>query len=107
MLKFYFLGTGQKEYQLPKQLHIKERDLMWYVFPILVPPKSRREARKCLPALVQGVAKAIQAMHSKLEMAHLDIRLENVCFTRTGKGNLGPAMATHQVEQQCWREQSQ
>ena len=88
MLKFYFLGTAQEEYQLPKQLHIynKERYLMWYVFPILVPPKSRREARECLPTLVQGVAKAIQAMHSKLEMAHLDIRLENVCFTRTGKG---------------------
>ena len=83
-----FLGTGQEEYQLPKQLHIysKERDLMWYVFPILVPPKSRREARECLPTLVQSVAKAIQAMHSKLEMAHLDIWLENVCFTRTGKG---------------------
>ena len=77
MLEFYFLGTGQEEYQLPKQLHIynKERDLMWYVFPILVPPKSRREARECLPTLVQSVAKAIQAMHSKLEMAHLDIWL--------------------------------
>lgn len=40
------------------------------MFPILVPPKSRRGARVCLPVLVQDVAKAIEAMHTVLGMAH-------------------------------------
>ena len=88
MLELYFFGTSQKEYQIPKKIHLynEERLLGWYVFPFLVPPKSRSEARECLPVLVQDVAKAIQRMHTVLKMAHLDIRLENVCFTRTGKG---------------------
>ena len=88
MLQFYCFGTAEKEYQIPKQIHLynKKRLLRWYVFPFLVPPKSRSEARECLPMLVQDVAKAIQKMHTVLKMAHLDIRLENVCFTRTGEG---------------------
>ena len=88
MLQFYTFGTPQKEYQIPKEMYWynEEQHLWWYVFPFLVPPKSRSEARKCLPVLVQGVAQAIQRMHSVLKMAHLDIRLENVCFTTTGEG---------------------
>ena len=88
MLQFYCFGTAEKEYQIPKKIHLynKERLLRWYVFPFLVPPKSRSEARECLPMLVQDVAKAIQKMHTVLKMAHLDIRLENVCFTTSGKG---------------------
>ena len=88
MLEFYTFGTPQKEYQIPKETYWynEEQHLWWYVFPFLVPPKSRSEARKCLPVLVQGVAQAIQRMHSVLKMAHLDIRLKNVCFTTTGEG---------------------
>ena len=58
----------------------------FFVFPIRISPMSREEAKKCLPNLVESVVEAIQAMHDKLQMAHLDIRLENVCFTSAYEG---------------------
>ena len=58
----------------------------FFVFPIRMSPMSREEAKKCLPNLIESVVKAIQAMHDKLQVAHLDIRLENVCFTSAYEG---------------------
>lgn len=49
------------------------------VFPMLIFPMTREEAIQCLPKFVESVAKAIHSLH-QLGLAHLDVRLENVCF---------------------------
>ena len=53
--------------------------LMFWVFPLITPPLSDRSALRCLGPLIQSTAKAIESLH-KLGFAHLDIRLDNICF---------------------------
>ena len=53
---------------------------------ILQHPLSRKEARACLPTFVQSIVQAIQEMHTVLRKAHLDIRLENICFSNKFEG---------------------
>ena len=74
----------QSQYQLPSA----KRDIglkQFLVFPMLIFPMTREEAVQCLPQFVESVAKAIHSMHQEpLQRAHLDIRLENVCFRALG-----------------------
>ena len=47
------------------------------IFPMLIFPMEVSEAGQCLPEFVE----VIQSMHQQpLQRAHLDIRLQNICF---------------------------
>ena len=41
------------------------------------------KAKKAIVLLVDGIVKALQELHDN-QLAHLDIRLENVCFNDDG-----------------------
>ena len=45
-------------------------------------PLSGADARRCLKDYVEGVYSAIQILHNELGYAHLDIRIENICFNK-------------------------
>ncbi len=45
---------------------------------------SKEEARRCLVNLVPGVHDALNQLHDSLRLAHLDVRLPNICFTANG-----------------------
>lgn len=51
----------------------------FYVFPLITPPLSFTSAQRCLGPLIESTAEAIESLH-KLGFAHLDIRLDNICF---------------------------
>ena len=51
----------------------------YYVFSVLNPPYSRSQAKEHLPWLIIGIVIAINELHD-FGIAHLDIRLENICF---------------------------
>ena len=48
-------------------------------------PLSREEALSCLYSLVENVSAELEGLHQTDNVAHLDVRLENICFrSRTG-----------------------
>ena len=46
----------------------------------LIRPLTRSEAGECLSSFIESVAEAVHSLH-KFGYAHLDIRLENICFS--------------------------
>ena len=76
------------KYLLPSKKYSYRKGPCFYVYPKLLSPMSRAEAKRCLPNFVTSVAKAINALHTTLERAHLDIRLENVCFSEKFEGEI-------------------
>lgn len=71
---------------MPQQTLLPENDIVqvhgltFFVYPLLSHPLMREEAYKCLGHLLDSVADAIDELHKKLEVVHLDICLENICF---------------------------
>eukprot|EP00731_Ephydatia_muelleri_P000360 Em0001g360a len=53
----------------------------FFVFEGLLPPKSRQNAKACLVPLLDSVKVAIDELHQN-DIAHLDIRLPNICFRK-------------------------
>eukprot|EP00118_Oscarella_pearsei_P008614 m.45427 g.45427 ORF g.45427 m.45427 type:complete len:500 (+) comp33594_c0_seq1:43-1542(+) len=53
---------------------------LFFKFPLLLRHMSQEQARECFRSFFESVSKAIQALHDDLKVAHLDIRLENICF---------------------------
>ena len=49
-------------------------------FPLLKPPIKRETARSDLFTFVSSVVFSLNELHNGLGLAHLDIRLDNVCF---------------------------
>ena len=83
------LRDEQCQCQLPTGLCIFSNKC-FLVFPMLVWPMTTKEALHCLPEFVDSVAKVIESVHQDpLKRAHLDIRLENVCFRPFGTANTG------------------
>ena len=92
------LGDEQSLYQLPiggKNVGLK----YFLIFPMLIFPMKVIEARQCLPEFIESVVKAIQSMHQQpLQRAHLDIRLENICFRQLGSAFTGEIITNRLVE---------
>ena len=92
------LGNEQSQYQLP--IDVKNFGLKSFlIFPMLIFPMKVIEARQCLPEFIESVVKAIQSMHQQpLQRAHLDIRLENICFRQLGSAFTGEIITNRLVE---------
>ena len=45
-----------------------------------IPPLAREDAKSCLYSLVVKVARVLLWLHEEHNVAHLDVRLENICF---------------------------
>lgn len=56
-----------------------EYKILFQGYQVLKPPLTRNTAKKCCKELVAEVAEALEEL-DKLGFAHLDVRLENVCF---------------------------
>ena len=67
------------------------------------PPLTRDDAANCLSDLVQQVAAVLERMH-KLEWAHLDVRLPNICFTQDGCVRLIDLDQVHHLYDDCLDE---
>ena len=69
------------EVVLTPESSIKCHKLTFYKFKMLPNlPLSRDQACKCLKKLIEGVYLALSELHNKYDLAHLDVRLENICF---------------------------
>ena len=72
---------------LPMELVLPEGiqlfSLRFLVFPMKLPPLSYEEALQCLGCLVKSTALTIESLHEH-GYAHLDIRLDNICFHHDG-----------------------
>ena len=66
-------------------------------------PLTRDDAANCLGDLVQQVAAVLERMH-KLEWAHLDVRLSNICFTQDGHVRLIDLDRVHHLYDNCLDE---
>ena len=73
-----------KHLALPiKMLRDKPSDNVFFPLPFIVFPAMKYQltkdiAKQCLPDLGDGIIKGLKALHS-LYLAHLDVRLPNVC----------------------------
>jgi len=56
------------------------RPLMLVYKRLRYPPLTRRKAKCCLKHLIPKVHDALVQLHTHLRVAHLDVRLENICF---------------------------
>ena len=52
----------------------------YFQFPLFNFPMNIRTAKKDIVAFVEKVVVAVDALH-KFGLAHLDIRIDNICFT--------------------------
>ena len=57
---------------------------IFYKFKLYSPPITKSVAKDCLRQFVKEVVVAVRAFH-EFGFAHLDIRLENICFDRHNK----------------------
>lgn len=73
------LGKKPKQVLLPDD-HGRIFNIPFCVFRVLLPPLHSAQALPCLGYLLDSVATAIEELH-QLEFAHMDIRLDNICFT--------------------------
>ena len=78
---------------MPRQILLQEKfmvvhGLHFFVYPILSCPLTRDEAYKCLGYLLESVADAMDKLHNKFGVAHLDICLENICFKEESDRNI-------------------
>ena len=58
-------------------------NMLFYQYVELDQPISRDQAKQELVSLLKGVHAALHELHSTKEIAHLDVRLDNICFTRS------------------------
>ncbi len=80
-LLFYKMGSpGPKRYSLPTSI-VQFGSHEFLVFPKLLDPMSAVEVQKSFPSFVRSVVDAIEALHQELKLAHVDIRLDNICFS--------------------------
>ena len=71
-------GESPQQYLLPLGT-FDVCDKKFMTFKRLSFPMSREEVKSCFRAFVVSVCAALDELHSK-GIAHLDIRLENICF---------------------------
>ena len=56
----------------------------YFVFKMYHPPLTKEKAKKVIVPFIDQVVEAIHEMHS-FEIAHLDIRLDNICLNDNGQ----------------------
>lgn len=83
---FNGIGHHHKRFLLPLAVIIKFRSTHFFEYPYILPPLLREEARTCLGTFVQSVIEALQELHKVTGCAHLDVRLENICFSKEYEG---------------------
>ena len=77
----------------------------FFVFEGLLPPKSRQNAKACLVPLLDSVKVAIDELHQN-DIAHLDIRLPNICFRKDGTAVLIDLERCKNTISSVWIEES-
>ena len=63
----------------------RNRINVFFLFTLLNRPRNREAVKRMdIKTFVVTVKEAIASMHTILRIAHLDIRLENICWRKTG-----------------------
>ena len=65
---------------------------MFHWFNALPPPLDVFEAGKCLKQFVQAVSNSLIVLNDQYEIAHTDVRLENICFQCYSTGSSAVAI---------------
>ena len=52
----------------------------FFKFEEMQPPLSRADAKRCLLEIIVQLDKILNDLHHIVQLAHLDVRLENICF---------------------------
>lgn len=72
---------------------------LFFVFEELLPPLLTNDAKSCIVDLSKQVRTALQIMHS-YGFAHLDVRLPNICYRRTGDDYI-PVLIDYERVREC------
>ena len=85
LLYLFELGksTTLRYSALPIQLEMIKR-CPYLIYSLYLLPLSRKSAYPMLRLIVGDVAEALQQLHDNLNLAHMDVRLENMCFRKDG-----------------------
>ena len=57
--------------------------ISFFQYPLLKPPLKPQQAKENTSRFVKLVCEAIQELHDSFNIAHLDVRLANICLTDT------------------------
>ena len=57
--------------------------ISFFQYPLLKPPLTPQQAKDKASSFVKLVCEAIQELHDSFNIAHLDVRLANICLTDT------------------------
>ncbi|XP_065833761.1 uncharacterized protein [Oscarella lobularis] len=74
-----YLSLRQKAFLLPEPEPVFCLDQDFFKYPLLKLPLGKRDVTRCLADYFESVSLALQQLH-ECGMAHLDVRLENICF---------------------------
>ena len=72
----------------------------FFVFEELLPPLLTNDAKSCIVDLSKKVRAALQIMHSH-DIAHLDVRLPNICYRRTTDNSYVPVLIDYERVRDC------
>lgn len=71
------------QYSLLPSSQLLYGQLTFNQFEGLYQPLSRSNANKCLTSLIDQVRRSLEELHNQHSIAHMDVRLPNICFTRS------------------------
>ena len=78
---FYLTGKISPSICFPTE-HKELNFIEFFKFPLLKPHKTYEDFRNDddLSDFIRTTSRAVQELHEKMKLAHLDIRIDNVCF---------------------------
>ena len=74
-----YSGRNYLQFSLLPFAEERRGRLEFHKFDAIQDPLTRDEAKSCLIRLLDGLRRALEELHSE-DIAHLDVRLPNVCF---------------------------
>ena len=68
----------------------------FYIFEQLLPPLANLDAKPCMQYICTEVRESLKLMHYSLNLAHLDVRLPNICYRRLTPSSYIPVLIDYE-----------
>ena len=62
-------------------MEVGTRQTVFFEYPLLMPPLNPHEAKSVAKSFVKLVCEAVEELHAKFQLAHLDLKSGNFCLT--------------------------